>query len=144
MHKIKTYQYEHRITLPVSFHDSDAMGIVWHGNYLKYFEIAREQLMAAHGIDYQNIADSGFSYPVIEEQIRYRKAISIYAHQLSVRAYLTELFNRIRIGYEVYDEDDTLCTFGYTIQVAVKRDSRELLLVTPEQFVTHFPNFKEL
>ncbi len=142
MHKIKYYQYEYETTLPLSFHDCDAMGIVWHGNYLKFFETAREGLLGRHGIDYQSMHDSGFIYPVIEQQIRYRKAVSVYAKSIRVRAYLLEIFNRIKLGYEVY-EDQQLCAYGYTIQVAVKEGSQELNLVTPACFVSHFADFKE-
>ncbi len=143
MHKIKHYQYEYETTLPLSFHDCDAMGIVWHGNYLKFFEIAREGLLAEHGIDYQSMHESGFIYPVIEQQIRYRKAISVYSKTVRVRAYLQEIFNRIKLGYEVFDDQHQLCAFGYTIQVAVQEGSEELNMVTPGSFVSHFADFKE-
>ncbi len=144
MHRIKPHQYEYTVTLPVSFHDCDAMGIVWHGNYLKFFETAREGLLRGHLLDYQAMEDSPYMYPVIEEQIRYRKPVSVFSSHISVRAYLEELYNRIRLGYEVFDAGHELCAFGYTVQVAVNRASHEMCMVTPEQFTRNFKDFKEV
>ncbi len=142
MHTIKKHAYEYSVTLPVSFHDTDAMGVIWHGNYLKYFEIAREGLFNEHGLDYTAMEKSGYVYPVIEEKIRYPKAITAYSKQLKVRAYLEEVLNRVKVGFEVYNEQDELCAFGYTIQVAVKQQSHELCLEVPIEFSRCFPELK--
>ncbi len=131
MHRITKHTYEYEVVLPLSFHDTDAMGVVWHGNYLKYFEIAREGLLFSHNLDYRAMDDSGYIYPVIEEQIRYRKAIMVYDRQIRVKAYLMEVENRVKLGYEVFDGKGELAAFGYTIQVAVNADTREMSLVTP-------------
>ena len=144
MHKIKAYQYEYSISLPISLHDCDAMGIVWHGNYLKFFEIAREGLFSEHNLDYHQLEDTGYIYPVIEEQIRYRKAVSVHTKSIRVRAYLLELYNRIKLGYEVFDDHEELCSFGYTVQVAVTPKTFELCLITPPCFSDNFTDFKEV
>ncbi len=142
MHRIKPHKYEHTVTIPVSFHDTDAMGVVWHGNYLKYFEIARESMLNDYDLDYLAMDKSGYCYPVVEEKIRYCKAITPHERSLKVRAYLEEVKNRVKIGYEVYNSFNELCAFGYTVQVAVKMGSFELCFETPVEFSRCFPELE--
>ena len=44
----------------VPFHDIDAMRIVWHGNYFRYFEVARCALLASIDYDYEQMGASGY------------------------------------------------------------------------------------
>ena len=43
--------HEVRVQLEVPFHDVDRLGVVWHGHYFKYFELARTRLLRAIGLD---------------------------------------------------------------------------------------------
>jgi len=38
-------RFSTRVEITVPFHDADSMGVVWHGNYFRYLEVAREQLL---------------------------------------------------------------------------------------------------
>jgi acyl-CoA thioester hydrolase len=57
----------------VPFFDTDAMGIVHHANYLRYFEVARVQHMRENGVSYLEWQARGIHLPLIEAQCRYRK-----------------------------------------------------------------------
>ena len=57
------------IKVKVRFSEVDAMRVVWHGNYLKYFEDAREALGAAYNLDYIDIAEKGFFVPIVRTEI---------------------------------------------------------------------------
>jgi acyl-CoA thioester hydrolase len=57
----------------VAFADTDAMGVVWHGNYLRWFEMARTELMRPTELPYPALVGSGIHLPVIEALVRYRK-----------------------------------------------------------------------
>ena len=48
------------ITLAPAFHDCDPMQVVWHGNYFKYFEIARCALLQRYDYDYPQMQESGY------------------------------------------------------------------------------------
>lgn len=63
---------EHRFALTVYFEDTDAYGIVYYANYLKFMERARSDMLRALGIDQQaELAASGSAYAVVEAAIRY-------------------------------------------------------------------------
>jgi acyl-CoA thioester hydrolase len=48
-----------RVEITIPFHDTDAMGVVWHGNYFRYFEIAREALLKQFNYGYRQMQASG-------------------------------------------------------------------------------------
>ena len=65
---------EHRFALTVYFEDTDAYGIVYYANYLKFMERARSDFLRAVGVDQNGeLARSGSAYAVIEVDIRYKK-----------------------------------------------------------------------
>lgn len=119
------------IEIDVPFHDVDSMNVVWHGHYLKYFELARCQLLEQFDYNYNQMRESGYVYPVIESHIRYAHGI-IFNQKIRVVAKLVEWENRLKIDYTIYDaQSNKRLTKGYTIQVAVRIADRELCLASP-------------
>jgi acyl-CoA thioester hydrolase len=62
----------HRVELRPLFGDVDAMNVVYYGNYLRFFERGRAELMRAAGQPYSKMAAVGLHMPVIEAGLRYR------------------------------------------------------------------------
>lgn len=119
------------VIIDVPFHDVDSMNVVWHGHYLKYFEVARCELLEAFDYNYNQMRESGYAYPVVESHIRYVHGI-VFAQKIRVRATLAEWENRLKIDYTIFDNTTgKRLTKGHTVQVAVNMDSRELCLVSP-------------
>ena len=122
------------IALSPAFHDVDAMGVVWHGHYLKYIELARCALLQSFDYDYPQMRDSGFIWPVVDMRTKYVRPAH-YGQRLSVRAELTEWELRMRIDYTISDADSgEVITRAHTIQVAVEIASGEMCYATPEVF----------
>ncbi|MCE9687941.1 acyl-CoA thioesterase [Shewanella sp. AS16] len=118
----------------IPFHDVDSMGITWHGNYLRYFEIARCQLLDTLGYNYRQMLSSGYAWPIVDLQLKYVKASS-FDQKIKVIASLVEWENRLRINYQILDAlSGERLTKGYTIQAAVNMETQELCFVTPEVF----------
>lgn len=66
--------HEHHFALTVYFEDTDAYGIVYYANYLKFMERARSDFLRAVGVDQaEELGRSGSAYVVVEVGIRYRK-----------------------------------------------------------------------
>lgn len=63
------------VIIEVPFHDVDAMNVVWHGYYLKYFEIARCKLLDQFDYNYRQMQASGYLWPVIESHVKYVQGI---------------------------------------------------------------------
>ena len=65
---------EHRFALTVYFEDTDAFGIVYYANYLKFMERARSDMVRAVGVDQAaELRHSGSAYAVVEVDIKYRR-----------------------------------------------------------------------
>jgi acyl-CoA thioester hydrolase len=65
---------EHRFALSVYFEDTDAYGIVYYANYLRFMERARSDMIRAVGVDQAaELRASGSAYAVVEVDIRYRR-----------------------------------------------------------------------
>ncbi|RLV60528.1 acyl-CoA thioesterase [Parashewanella curva] len=120
--------------IKIPFHDVDSMQITWHGNYLRYFEIARCDLLDKLDYNYCQMLESGYSWPIVDLHIKYVKP-SLFDQKILVTASLVEWENRIRINYVITDANTgKRLTKGYTIQAAVDNDTQELCFVTPKIF----------
>lgn len=117
--------------LQVPFHDVDIMEIAWHGHYVKYFGIARDQLLQEIGYGYREMRESGIAWPVIELKMRYAKPARL-GQNIKVSARIVEYEMRLKIAYLVSDlETGARLTRGHTIQVAVDVESQEMMLGSP-------------
>ena len=121
-----------------SFHDTDAMGVVWHGNYLKFFEKAREALFQKYNYGYKVMIESGYLWPIVDTRIKYTSP-TIAEQKLQIIATLEEYEHRIKINYQIFDsQTGKKTTSGYTIQVAVLASTQEMNFNTPRIFIEKF------
>lgn len=121
----------HTTEIIVPFHDVDVMEVVWHGNYVKYLEIARCALLATFGYDYPQMRDSGYAWPIVECQLKYVRPAR-YGQKLHVRASVIEFENRLRIDYLLTDGvSGERIAKALTTQVAVDLATGEMLFVSP-------------
>ncbi|MBY7793399.1 acyl-CoA thioesterase [Vibrio fluvialis] len=129
-----TFPLETEVTLVTSFQDADPMGVVYHGNYFRYFEEARRELLDKIAYGYLAMNDSGYMWPVIDTRVKYVKAIP-FNHRIRVHARLTEWENRLRIDYVIFDAESgqRMCK-AHTTQVAVERQTQEMCFVSPTVF----------
>ena len=120
------------IELEVPFHDVDSMAVAWHGNYVKYLEIARCALLKQINYDYPQMHASGYLWPVVELHLKYVRP-ACYGQRIKVRATLVEYENRLKITYLIEDATTgEALTRGHSIQVAVEAESGELQFVSPD------------
>ena len=120
------------VEILVPFHDVDAMRIVWHGHYVKYFEIARCALLDSIDYGYQQMVESGYAWPVIEIKARYG-APARFDDRLLVTATLREWAQRLRISYRIVNaETGKRITRGTSIQVPVSMATNEMCYNAPD------------
>lgn len=119
------------IDLQIPFHDVDMMEVVWHGHYARYFEIARCALLEKIGYNYPQMHDSGYAWPVIDLRIRYVKP-AVFGQVVTVKAEIAEWENRLKLNYLIIDQQTgARLVKGYSIQVAVNMDKREMCFESP-------------
>jgi acyl-CoA thioester hydrolase len=119
------------VEMQVQFFDLDPMEIVWHGNYVKYLEVARCALLDKIDYNYAQMKASGYMWPIIEMNLRYPGSAS-FGQRLLLRAEIVEWENRLRIDYLVSDAaSGRRLNRATTTQVAVDISSGEMCFVSP-------------
>lgn len=99
----------------VTYADTDAMGVAYYANYLRWLEIGRTELMRRMGVPYAALAGSGIHLPVTEARVRYM-APARYDDLIHVHAEIRELGRaRIAFSYRIDREDGRTLTEGHTV-----------------------------
>jgi acyl-CoA thioester hydrolase len=131
MRKPKSSRWTCETEIEVQFFDLDPMQIVWHGNYVKYLEVARCALLDSVGYNYMQMKESGYMWPVIDLNVRYVASAS-FGQRIKVRADIVEYENRLKIDYLITEAaTGKRLTRASTTQVAVDLESGEMLFVSP-------------
>ena len=121
----------HETEVVPAFHDIDPMEIVWHGNYVKYLEVARTALLAKFDYDYPRMRESGYAWPIVDMRLKYVRPAE-FGQRLLVRSEIVEWENRLRISYRIRDAGSgRKLTEATTTQVAVDMRTREMQYVCP-------------
>ncbi len=119
------------VELQVQFFDLDPMEIVWHGNYVKYLEIARCALFDKIGYNYVQMRESGYAWPIIDLHLRYAGP-AIFGQRLTLHASIVEWENQLKIAYLISDAaTGRRLTRASTTQVAVEIATRAMCFVSP-------------
>ncbi|MFZ5569452.1 MAG: acyl-CoA thioesterase [Thermodesulfobacteriota bacterium] len=121
------------IMLAVPFHDLDPLQVVWHGNYFKYFDMARFALLKNCGVDLHAYSlENQIIFPITRTSTKYIIPLR-YQDEFSCRATVTEARYKISLDFEIrLVRSNTVCTKGKSEQVAVKMPEMELLFEIPE------------
>lgn len=99
-----------RATVTVRYAETDMMGIVYHANYLPWFEVARTQLLREQGFPYRQLEADGYRIPVLDVAVKYLRP-ALYDDTLTILATIREKpLLRIRLEYEVMRGDERLAT----------------------------------
>ena len=116
---------EHVATVRVIYGDTDAAGIVYYGNYLRWFEIGRAELMRQKGFSYRDVMErDGVLLPVIEAGATYH-ASARYDDVLRIHAGIREVKGvRLTFGYRIEREDGAVLVTGHTVHAFTGRDGR--------------------
>ena len=121
------------VKLTVPFHDLDPMQVVWHGNYMKYFDIARFTLFDEAGVLlFGRDEKPDYLFPVVRT---FTKHIASLRHndEFICRAIVIEARIKIILDFQIWlARDGTMCAKGRSEQVAIKLPEMEMLLQIPD------------
>lgn len=121
---------EETTDIEVRFQEVDALGIVWHGHYLSYFEVARFAFGERYGLDYRTILDAGYITPIVRSEVDYYLPAR-FGDTLTVHARLhPEPGARVTFSYLARTRRGEELAAGLTVQVFTDL-SGELVLVRP-------------
>lgn len=115
----------------VAFHELDPMNVVWHGNYVNFFELARAALLNKIGLSYSTMKELGYVWPVVKLNCKYIRSAQL-GQKLAIRAEITDYRNTISMKFTIRDaETGTLLTKGETTQMAVHIATGESCMASP-------------
>ncbi|MDA8137522.1 MAG: thioesterase family protein [Desulfobacteraceae bacterium] len=123
----------YEIQMKVAFHDMDPLQVVWHGNYLKYFDVARFGLFAARGIDlYTYMLEKNFAFPVTRTSLKHIAPLRAF-DEFICRAAVTEAQYKIGMSFEIRKlGSGLLCAKGTSEQLAVRYPEMEMEFAIPD------------
>ncbi|SFG61434.1 acyl-CoA thioester hydrolase [Halobacillus alkaliphilus] len=109
--------------IQVRYQETDMMGVVYHANYLVWFEIGRTAFIEELGFKYSEIEKQGVVSPVIDANISFKHPVR-YGDEAVVKTWVDEYDGlRITYGYEVVHGDGRLAVSGQTKHVIVKKEN---------------------
>ncbi|HEY9723631.1 MAG TPA: thioesterase family protein [Oscillatoriaceae cyanobacterium] len=114
-------------SIRVRYAETDAQGVVYHSNYLIYFEVARGAFLHAHDVAYADLEAAGTFAVVVEARARYA-APARYDDVLTVSATLSEVRNRSFTFHYAVRRGETLVAEGQTAHVCVDRAGKPVRL----------------
>lgn len=117
----------------VRFTETDPLGIVWHGNYIQYFEDGREAFGREHGISYLEQKAFGYTSPIVKSMCEHKLPLR-YGDVATIKTYfINSPAAKMIFRYKIFDPQDRLVCTGETIQVFLNENG-ELSLTNPEFF----------
>jgi len=123
--------YSAETIIKAQFYDLDPMNVVWHGNYARFLEQARCELLDSIGYNYVEMKDSGFAWPIVDMRIKYVRPV-LFGQEIVVTATIIETQNRLKIDYRIRDRaSGEVLTKATTVQVAVNMATGEMQLESP-------------
>jgi acyl-CoA thioester hydrolase len=109
----------HELKVRVRYAETDQMGMVYHGNYVQYFELGRVEWLRNLGVSYKLMEGAGVMLPVVSLTMNYKKPAR-YDDELIIRTiFKSQTSVKIEFDYEVYNEKAELLTTGNSILVFV-------------------------
>ena len=123
----------HRTTCRVIYADTDNMGVAYHANYLRWFEIGRTEMFRALGIPYKRIETEGIFLPVSEVHCKFMIPAK-YDDMLDIEVSLdTHIKGGMKFDYRIFsDEGEKIHAEGYTRHAFVDRNGR---VIRPPKFL---------
>ena len=121
--------------ITIRFSESDAMGIVWHGNYLKFFEDGREAFGNKYGINFLDVfAKEKFLTPLVKTTCEYKRPLKYGDKAIVETTFVDTDAAKLIFSYKIYrSSDNLLSTTGETIQVFTNEQG-ELNITVPAFF----------
>lgn len=121
-----------RTEVKVRFGEVDSMGIIWHGNYVKYLEEGRESFGQKYGISYLDIYANDVMAPVVNMNIDFKKQV-FYGDKLVIETtFVDHESAKIVFQYKIFRKSDNeLVATAESTQVFIDLD-REMLLYPPQ------------
>lgn len=116
----------------IRFSECDALGMVWHGNYVKYFEDGREDFGRKFGLSYMDIYEkTSLAVPLVHVECDFKKMVGFGETILVETTMIDDPASKIMFEYTIFNKEKELVCKGKTIQVFLNMEKKELMITVP-------------
>jgi len=118
----------HETEIRVRYGETDQMGVVYHGNYAQYLEVARVEWLRSIDISYKKMEDEGVMLPVINLNINFKKP-AVYDEVITIKTQLREKPGlKITVDQEIYNEKKVLISTSEITLVFINMKTKRPIL----------------
>jgi len=118
-------------SIRVRFNETDPLGIVWHGNYISYFEEGREDFGRKHGLSYLDVQRNGYVTPIVESSSKHLLPLKYGDVALVETTFVDSVSAKIIFNYKILNPDGEVACIGKTVQVFVDNNGTLALNFPP-------------
>lgn len=135
--KIREAALIDRRTIRVRFSEVDSMQVVWHGEYIRYFEDGRESFGNHYdGLKYIDFYNNGYMAPMVEVTCQYKQPLTFGEDAIIETRYIKSPAAKIMFDYTIYRaSDNTVAATGSSVQVFINSQTHELELNNPQFYL---------
>ena len=124
-----------KLEFNIKFNEVDALGIVWHGHYIRFFEDGREAFGEQHGLAYMDIYNKGYLAPVVTIECDYKKSLEYGDKVIVETTFIDNPAAKIHFRYRISTATKGTIAEGRSVQVFLEKNSRQLQLTAPDFFM---------
>jgi acyl-CoA thioester hydrolase len=118
--------------IEVRFGEVDSMRIVWHGNYVKYFEDGREDFGKKYNLGYLQAEELGYLLPLVEINVQYKKPLKYGENAIVETNFVETNAAKLIFDYTIYEEKSrTVVCKGRTVQVFLNHQHQLQISLPP-------------
>jgi len=112
-------------SIRVRYGETDQMGVVYHGNYATYFEVARTEWLRSLGVTYKYMEDSGIMLPVISLSFNFIKSAK-YDDILTITVELKKSpLVKIEFDYEIVNQNKERISTGNSVLAFINMETNK-------------------
>ena len=120
------------LELNIRFSDTDAMGVVWHGNYLRFFEDAREAFGNNFDLRYLDMYNEGYFTPIVKSEINHKSPLYYGDKVKAIARFIPSSCAELIFEYEIINlTTNSISATGRTVQIFLTAKERILELNKP-------------
>src|SRR5436190_2867405 len=125
-------EFKVELELNIRFSDTDAMGVVWHGNYLRFFEDAREAFGNNFDLRYLDMYNEGYFTPIVKSEINHKSPLYYGDKVKAIATLIPSAAAKLVFEYEIINlTTNSISATGRTVQIFLTAKERTLELNKP-------------
>jgi len=113
----------HQISVKIYYEDTDAGGIVYYGNYLRYLERARTEFLLDHGISVVEFHHQGLFFAVTHVDIHYKRSARL-GETINITTEIAEMKNASVVLKSLIFRDDVILVEAYVTFACIDKDGK--------------------